>query len=55
MAKIALGVNLCLYVPKTLEEESRTSNNAVSLSPGNGSKAHDAGSFLLWSSIASVL
>ncbi|CAN7118046.1 unnamed protein product [Brassica rapa subsp. narinosa] len=32
-AKIALGVNLCLYVPKTLEEESRTSNNAVSLSP----------------------
>ncbi|CAG7892142.1 unnamed protein product [Brassica rapa] len=32
-AKIALGVNLCLYVPKTLEEESRRSNDAVSLSP----------------------
>ena len=32
-AKISLGVNLCLYVPKTLEEESRRSNDAVSLSP----------------------
>ncbi|KAG2311105.1 hypothetical protein Bca4012_025562 [Brassica carinata] len=31
-AKIALGVNLCLYVPKTLEE-SRRSDDAVSLSP----------------------
>ncbi|KAJ4910965.1 Zinc finger (C3HC4-type RING finger) family protein [Raphanus sativus] len=31
-AKVALGVNLCLYVPKTLEE-SRTSDDAVSLSP----------------------
>ncbi|CAH8362432.1 unnamed protein product [Eruca vesicaria subsp. sativa] len=32
-AKVALGVNLCLYVPKTLEEESRRSDDTVSLSP----------------------
>ncbi|KAL0750922.1 hypothetical protein Bca101_032925 [Brassica carinata] len=35
-AKLALGLNLCLYVPKTLEESSslsRRSNDAVSLSP----------------------
>ncbi|KAF8098870.1 hypothetical protein N665_0256s0001 [Sinapis alba] len=31
-AKVALGVNLCLYVPKTLEE-SRRSDDAVSVSP----------------------
>ncbi|KAG2299900.1 hypothetical protein Bca4012_011471 [Brassica carinata] len=35
-AKLALGINLCLYVPKTSEESSsltRRSNDAVSLSP----------------------
>ncbi|CAH8376841.1 unnamed protein product [Eruca vesicaria subsp. sativa] len=35
-AKLALGLNLCLYVPKTLEESSslsRRSNDAVSVSP----------------------
>ncbi|KAG5376415.1 hypothetical protein IGI04_041011 [Brassica rapa subsp. trilocularis] len=35
-AKLALGLNLCLYVPKTLDESSslsRRSNDAVSLSP----------------------
>ncbi|KAJ4883702.1 Zinc finger (C3HC4-type RING finger) family protein [Raphanus sativus] len=35
-AKLALGLNLCLYVPKTAEESSslaRRSNDAVSLSP----------------------
>ncbi|KAJ0266621.1 Uncharacterized protein HA466_0005920 [Hirschfeldia incana] len=35
-AKLALGLNLCLYVPKTSEESSsltRRSNDAVSISP----------------------
>lgn len=34
-AKVALGLNLCLYVPKTLEDSSppRRSDDAVSLSP----------------------
>ncbi|KAL1208633.1 E3 ubiquitin-protein ligase WAV3 [Cardamine amara subsp. amara] len=35
-AKLALGLNLCLYVPKTLEDSSspsRRSDDAVSLSP----------------------
>ncbi|KAJ0245881.1 Uncharacterized protein HA466_0174980 [Hirschfeldia incana] len=32
-AKVALGVNLCLYVPKTLEESRRPDDDAGSLSP----------------------
>nr|AAM53301.1 putative protein [Arabidopsis thaliana]AAN15691.1 putative protein [Arabidopsis thaliana] len=34
-AKVALGLNLCLYIPKTLEDSSppRRSDDAVSLSP----------------------